>query len=259
MVASPGRRALLFHAGGVPLALPLGEVREIARAGPGEAELRVRGESMRALGVAAALGREAGPAPFALALAEPGAPALLVEALDGIADLADAEVLSLPGRTALPAPPPFRAAVLLRGALWLELDPRVLAGGPRPGPAVRPLPEAPPSGRELLCERGGTRLAVPITLLVQVVEPARVHPLPLVPAGLAGVLHHGRALHPVLDAAALLGQPAAGDPRVLLLLDAGGSTAGVLVDRVLGVGEGGAGGPVRRPAWDALDGALSPG
>ena len=93
----------------------------------------------------------------------------------------------------------------------------------------------------------------------QVVEPARVHPLPLAPAGLAGLLHHGRALHPVLDAAALLGQPAAGDPRVLLLLDAGGSTAGVLVDRVRGVGEGDPGGPVRRPAWDALDGALSPG
>jgi hypothetical protein len=62
----------------------------------------------------------------------------------------------------------------------------------------------------------------------------------------------------VLDAAVLLGQPATGDPRVLLLLDAGGATAGVLVDRVRTVEEGAAGEPVRRPAWDALDAVLSP-
>ena len=261
MVASPGRRALLFHAGGVPLALPLGEVREIARAERGAVEVRLRGEPIRALRVAESLGLDSGEPTFALALAEAGGPALLVDELNGIADLAEAEVFRLPGRTALPEPVPFRGAFLLRRTLWLELEPGALAGG---GSRVRApwaggaLPDATPSGRELVCERGSTVLAVPISLLVQVVEPALVHPVPLAPHGLRGVLYHGRALHPVLDTAVLLGQPATGDPRVLLLLDAGGATAGVLVDRVRTVEEGAAGGPVRRPAWDALDAVLSP-
>jgi hypothetical protein len=260
MVAS-GRRALLFHAGGVPLSLPLGEVREIARAERGAEEVRLRGESMRALRVAESLGLGPGSATYALALAGEGGPALLVDELDGIADLAEAEVFRLPGRTALPDPAPFRGAFLLRRALWLELEPGALSAGGVRGRAPwagGALPDAPPSGRELVCERGSTVLAVPVSLLVQVVEPAHVHPVPLAPLGLRGVLYHGRALHPVLDAAVLLGQPPTGDPRVLLLLDAGGATAGILVDRVRTLEEGEPGGPVRRPAWDALDGVLSP-
>jgi chemotaxis signal transduction protein len=261
MYASPGRRALLFRAGGVPLALPLGEIREIARAGPATGEVRVRGEPVRAIAVAEALGLPGGAASYVLALAAGGAPALLVDALHGIADLAEGEVFQLPARTALPAPVPFRGAFLLRQVLWLELEPGALEGrGLRPRSSWNggALPEAKPAGRELVCERGTTALAVPIQLLVQVVEPARVHPIPLAPPGLRGVLYHGRALHPVLDAAVLLGERPTGDPGVLLLLDAGGATAGVLVDRVRRVEEGEPGGPVRRPAWDALDAVLGP-
>ena len=257
MATLSARKALLFTAGGVPLALPLGAVREIAPAEASSDGVRVRGEPVAALPLAEALGLSPGSKKFALLLEGASPKALLADELRGIADLAEAEVMSLPARTALPAPKPFGAAFLLRDALYLELS---LAGldpvptappWPRPGP----VPDAPRTERELLCERAGRALAVPISLLVLVIEPARIFPVPLTPPGHRGVLYHGRALHPIFDAAALLGDAPVGDPRVLLLLDAGGGTAGVLVDRVRGVGEGEGSFPARRPAWDAL---LSP-
>lgn len=257
MVTPSGRKALLFTAGGVALALPLGAVREIVAVDePGET-IRVRGRSMKALALARALRLAAGPERFALLLeaSEPGA--LIVDALRGIADLAEAEVFSLPARTALPEPSPFGAAFLLRGELYLEVSTGGLASPAprRPAPIATACPDLAGAEREILCERGSQAFAIPISLLVQVIEPARVFPVPLAAPGHRGVLYHGRALHSVFDAAVLLGEPEAGDPRVLLLLDAGGATAGILVDRVRGVGEGEGATPIRRPAWDAL---LSP-
>ena len=79
---------------------------------------------------------------------------------------------------------------------------------------------------------------------------ARLSTVPLAPPGHRGLLYNGRALHSVWDVASLLGWPDSGKPEVILLLDAGGTTAGVLVDRVRGLAEGA--GPVRRPQWDAL-------
>jgi len=257
MATPSGRKALLFTAGGVPLALPLAAVREIARAEASAQGIRVRGAPVPALPLGEALGRPPGSKKFVLLLEGTARPALLADELRGIADLADAEVMSLPARTALPSPAPFGAAFLLRDELYLELSLPGLAAAPAapewPHPGA--VPEAPRTERELLCERAGRALAVPLSLLVQVIEPARIFPVPLTPPGHRGVLYHGRALHPIFDAAALLGEPQQGDPRVLLLLDAGGSTAGILVDRVRGVGEGEGKSPVRRPAWDAL---LSP-
>ena len=93
---------------------------------------------------------------------------------------------------------------------------------------------------------------MPLPLVVQVLERPRIHPTPLAPPGLRGLLHHARAIHPAWDAAGLLGDPIGGDPRVLLLVDAGGATAGVLVDRVVGVTSGEGKDPARRPPWDAL-------
>jgi len=258
MATPSGRKALLFTAGGVPLALPLGTVREIAQAEPGPGdEVRVRGAPVHAVRLASALGLVPGQGRFVLFLEGGGAVAVVADELGGIADLAEAEVFSLPARAAPPDPAPFGAAFLLRGALYLELS---LAGlAPRatasPPPRRASPPDAPRTERELLCERAGQPLAVPLALLVQVIEPARIFPVPLAPAGLRGLLYHGRALHPVFDAAEVLGEPGTGDPRVLLLLDAGGATAGVLVDRVRGVGEGEGSAPIRRPPWDAL---LSP-
>jgi hypothetical protein len=258
MRSPSARQALLFAAGGIPLALPLSVVRSIAPAERAGGEVRVRGTAVRALSVARSLALAPGPSSFALLLeaGEPGV--LLVDELRGVGDLAQAEVFRLPARTVEARPAPFSGAILLRGALYLEIEP-VSLREPPPEPRARPVPprvDLLPAERELHCERGGVSLAVPLGLLVQVVDAPRLFPVPLAPPGHRGVLYHGRALHPVFDAAAVLGDPEVGDPRVLLLLDAGGATAGILVDRVRGSGEGQGGAPPRRPPWDEL---LSPG
>jgi hypothetical protein len=176
-----------------------------------------------------------------------------VDALGGVGDLAQAEVFRLPERSAGVRPSPFAAALRFGDTIHLELAPSALEGS-RPV-SWRPAPEQgdrPAGERELVAERGGRALAVPLSLVVQVIEPARPSPVPLAPRGHRGLLYHGRAIHPIWDAASLLGWSEDGEPRVGLLLDAGGTTAGVLVDRVRGVGEGGVGETVRRPHWDAL-------
>ena len=246
MITPPGRQVLLFTAGGVSFALPLMAVREIVKlpADPG------RPVPDRSIGLADALGL-AGDPRFALVLADAAPSELRVDEMRGVGDLALAEVFRLPERSVAARPSPFAAAVWLGDLLHLELAPAALLDS-RPV-AWRPLPEQqdlPPAERELIAERGGRAFAVPLSLVVQVIERARLSPVPLAPPGHRGLLHHGRALHSVWDVASLLGWPDSGKPEVILLLDAGGTTAGVLVDRVRGLAEGD--GPVRRPQWDAL-------
>lgn len=251
MITPPGRQVLLFSAGGIRFALPLRAVHEIARlpADPG------RPAPARSVALAASLGLQGQPR-FSLLLEGDGAGELLVDEMGGVGDLAEAEVFRLPERSVGARPSPFAAAMRLGGVLHLELAPGSLAAIRPVSWARSPEPADMASAeRELVAERGGQALAVPLSLVVQVIEPARPWVVPLAPPGHRGLLYHGRAIHPVWDAAALLGWPESGDPRVALLLDAGGTTAGVLVDRVRGVGEGGGGGPVRRPHWDDL---LSP-
>jgi chemotaxis signal transduction protein len=255
MITPPGRQVLLFAAGGVRFALPLTAVREILRI-PAAPE---RAPAGRRVALAEALGLPGDPH-FALHLE--GAPPLelRVDEMRGVGDLAQAEVFRLPERSVAARPSPFAAALKLGDALYLELAPPALEGSRRVAwrqpPAQDDLPTAE---RELIAERGGRALAVPLSLVVQVIDPARLAPVPLAPRGHRGLLYHGRAIHPTWDAAALLGWPEAGDPRVILLLDAGGTTAGVLVDRVRGLGEGEARGTVRRPHWDALLAPLEEG
>ncbi len=258
MPSPSARQALLFTAGGIPLALPLTAVRSIAPAGGAGGDGRARDGEAPAISVARCLGRPRGAEAFDLLLEPAGRGTLRVDAMRGVGNLSRAEVFRLPARTVAVRPAPCTGAFLLDGTLHLELEPGSLRDPPPEPPAAPPRTwiDAPPAGRELLCERSGVPLAVPLALLVQVVEAPRLHPVPLTPAGHRGVLYHGRALHPVLDAAAVLGEPEGGDPRVLLLLDAGGSTAGILVDRVWGTGEGPGGRPPRRPPWDEL---LGPG
>jgi chemotaxis signal transduction protein len=252
-VSSPPseRKALLFSAGGVRLALRLAHIREIVEVAPGEGEVRSRGETVPSAFVAAVLGLPAAPARYAL-LAE-GA-ALRVEALHGIVDLADAEVFQLPARTALPQPPPFAGAVVSKGEVALELAVSSIGFSPlepaEEGPAPALEPDALARDRELLFARAGRTYGVPLSLLVQVLEGARVSPVPLAPPSHRGLVYHGRALHPVVDVAVRFGEPAPAEGRNVLLLDAGGAGVGVVADRVLGVGEGGEG--VVRPVWDAI-------
>ncbi len=245
------RKALLFSAGGVRLALRLAQVREIVEVAPTEGDVASRGASVPSAFVAAVLGLPAAPAPYAL-LAE--GVALRVEALHGIVDLADAEVFQLPARTALPQPPPFAGAIVRGGEIALELAVASIGFSP-----LAPATEAeadlapaldPPAERELTFARAGRTYAVPLSLLVQVLEAPRVAPVPLAPPSHRGLVYHGRAIHPVVDVAVRYGDPAPPDARSVLLLDAGGSGVGVVADRVLGVHE--RAGEVVRPAWDAV-------
>jgi len=227
-------------------------VREIVNFGTGE----VREIPEGSVPLAETLGLRGVPR-FALLLEAPGLPALLVDRMEGVADLADAHAFRLPDRTVAVTPSPFSSALRFGEALYLELVPAALRDM-RPDPA-RPFAASPdlvPAERELLASRSGQALAVPLPLVVHVIDPVRLFPVPLSPEGLRGLIHHGRAIHPAWDAAAILGLPASGDPRVALLLDAGGTSAGILVDRVLGFSEGTGTAPVRRPPWDTL---LAPG
>ena len=249
------RKALLFSAGGVRLALRLSQVREIVPAEPGAAEARLRAGTVPLLPVAVRLGLPPGPGGFALVIEATPPLALQADALHGIVDLTGAEVFRLPARTALPDPPPFLGAVVARGEVALELDVSALGRAP-PGPAeevLRPVPAAARAGEaELRFARGGRVYAAPVSLLVQVLESVRLWPVPLGPPSHLGLLYHGRALHPVFDLAAARGDPAPGGAPKVLLLDAGGTAVGLLAERVLGVGETHRGEEPERLVWDAL-------
>jgi hypothetical protein len=247
------RKALLFSAGGVRLALRLAHLREIVAVAPEEGDVRVRGEQLPAAFVSTVLGLPSGPSPFAL-LTE-GVPriALRIEALHGIVDLAEAEVFQLPARTSLPQPPPFAGAVVARGEVALELAVSTLGFAPLE-PALD-LSGPPPdlglaADHELRFTRAGQVYAVPLSLVVHVVERPRLAPVPLTPPSHRGLLYHGRALHPVVDLAAWYGELPSGPARMVLLVDAGGAGIGVVADRVLAAGEGE--GEAIRPSWDAL-------
>jgi chemotaxis signal transduction protein len=246
------RKALLFSAGGVRFALRLTHLREIVAVPHEDGEVRARGEQIPAAFVSTVLGLPGGASPFAL-LTE-GAPrvALRVEALHGIVDLAEAEFFQLPVRTPLPQPAPFTGAVVTRGEVALELAVGTLGFAPLE-PALE-LPEPPldlgvGAARELRFARAGRIYAVPLSLVVQVIEGARPAPVPLTPPSHRGLLYHGRALHPVLDLAAWYGGDEPGPARTVLLVDAGGAGIGVAADRVLAAGVGD---EVIRPPWDAL-------
>jgi chemotaxis signal transduction protein len=251
------RKALLFTAGGVRLALRLSQVREILEVPAGEGEVVARGERLPSAWVSTVLGLPAGPGRFALVTEATPRSALRVEALHGIVDLAAAEAFQLPLHTPVPSPSPFAGALVSQGEVALELavsslgfapiEPALDAG--EPPPSLGPWLE-----RELRFARGPLTFAVPMSLLVQVVETPRLALVPLTPPSHRGLLYHGRALHPVLDVGVLYGEaPATAPPRVLLI-DAGGSGVGVVADRVLGVGEGSHDVSILRPPWDALFG-----
>lgn len=232
--------------------MPLTTVREIVAFSSAEAPELPEGS----IALAEALGLRGAPR-FVLLLEGAGLPALLVDRMEGVADLADADAFRLPDRTVAASPSPFSSALRFGGNLYLELVPVALCAL-RPDPRVpfAASPDLPPAERELVALRAGQALAVPLPLVVQVIDPVHVFPVPMSPGGLLGLLHHGRAIHPAWDAAAFLGLPPDGEPKVALLLDAGGTSAGVLVDRVLGLSEGTGSAPVRRPPWDVL---LAPG
>ncbi len=256
---SAERKALLFTAGEVRLALRLSQIREIVSVPGGASEVAYQGAPVPTLPVAVPLGLCAGPSRFGLVTEATPPVALGVEAVHGIVDLAGAEVFQLPARTLLPAPAPFQGAIVTAGELSLELAVATLGWAP-----IEPAAELagpPPAldlggGREILFARAGRVYAIPIRLLVQVLERPRVFAVPLAPSAHRGLLYHGRAIHPVFDLAVLYGAPppAVGCPTALLV-EAGGNAIAVAADRVLPAAEE-PGGDVERPAWDALFGGV---
>jgi chemotaxis signal transduction protein len=243
------RKALLFSVGEVRLALRLSQVREIQPFEPGAAT-----DDPPLLSVAVALGIAGGPSRFALATEGEGAPRLQVDALHGIVDLERAEVFQLPAATLLPQPPPFRGVLAEGGALALELEVSALGWAPIEPALDSGVPPAEldvAGGRELLFERGGRTLAVPLPLLVRVLAAPRLHPVPLAPPSHVGLAYHGRAVHPVLDPAVLYGDAPGAPPSTVLLVDAGGAQIGLAADAVLRAGAT-SDRPVSRPSWDAL-------
>lgn len=253
MPTSPAeRRALLFTAGGIPLALRLPMVREIVPLPPGAAEVEVRGQVIPAVPLAVAMGLGGGPGRFAV-LTEASPPvALRVDAVHSIVDLKQTEVFQLPARTPLPQPAPFQGAVVAGGVIWLELA-LAAAGWVPLEPALADGIQAAQvdfaAGRELIFERAGRRYAVPISLLLRVAEGPRVFPVPLAPLVHCGLLYHERAIFPVFDLAALFGDGPAPGASLAVLVDAAGTAIAVLADRVAPAGDTG---EVVRPAWDAL-------
>jgi chemotaxis signal transduction protein len=230
-------------------------LREVVAVAPDEGEVRSRGEPVPTAFVSTVLGLPAGASPYAILTEGSPQAALRIEALHGIVDLAQAEFFQLPARTALPQPAPFSGAVVAGGEIALELAVASLGFAPIE-PAMEhgepPSDVEPPAERELRFARGARTFGVPLSLLVNVLDEPRLSPVPLAPPSHRGLLYHGRALHPVLDAAVLYGDPpVASAPRVLLL-DAGGTAVGVVADRVLGVGEPEEG--LVRPPWDAMFG-----
>jgi chemotaxis signal transduction protein len=247
-------KAVLFTAGGVRLALRLSQVLEVVAIPADAGEVSFRGGAVPALPVAVALGLPAAPTRFAIVTEASPPVALRVEAVQGIVDLAGAEFFRLPTRTSLPEPPPFQGALVAGGELALELS--VGALGWVPMEPARDLPGPPAeldfaTGRELLFERRGRTCAVPLHLLVQVLERPRVFPVPLTPAAHRGVLYQGRAVHPVFDVAVLYGEPPGDDGGLALLVEAGATTIAVLADRVLAAGERREG-DVSRPSWELM-------
>ncbi len=251
------RKALIFSTGGVRLALRLSQVREIIEVPPGEGEVVARGEALPSAYVSTVLGLAAGPARFALVTEATPRTALRVEALHGIIDLSAAEAFQLPLHTLLPQPSPYAGALVTRGEVALELA--VSSLGFAPIEPALDVVEPPPSlgpwlERELRFARGSLTFGVPLSMLVQVVETPRLAPVPLTPPSHRGLLVHGRALHAVVDVAALYGEPPAAQAGRVLLIDAGGAGVGVVADRILGVGEGGLEAATLRPPWDAVFG-----
>lgn len=252
MATSSGEhRALLFTAG-VRMALRLPMVREILLVPELASEVDVRGRPVPAVPLSIALGLDAPPGQYAILTEAVPPVALRVSEVLGIVDLSRAEAFQLPARTLLPQPPPFQGALVLDGEIALELA--LAAAGWVPLEPAEGGWGVPPEGetysaRELVFTRGSRRFGLPLALVTRVIEAPRVFPVPLAPLAHRGLLYHERAIHPVFDLAVLYdGAPAAG-AALALIVDAGGTTAAILADRIAPAEDAG---EVLRPTWDAM-------
>jgi chemotaxis signal transduction protein len=243
--AKAQRLALLFRGAGAHWAIPASAVLEVAAApAPGERAQTRNGLEIESF--AALLGEQASLGPQAVTLVLDSAPprALLVDAIEEAADLADAAFFRIPASLGA------RSQLLVRGVLrrgerlLLEIDPQALAGlhgagdGPRWRPRLEPGAPIEPPSRALVFEIGGGALAgFALSLVTGVLRIGELCRLPGAPSGLVGLLYHERSLLPVYDISLSAGGPPTGGD-LAVALEIGGSAVGMAARSVVGVLEG---------------------
>jgi chemotaxis signal transduction protein len=87
--------------------------------------------------------------------------------------------------------------------------------------------------RVLLVRVGEERFALPLAGIIEAVDAPVITSVALPPAGVIGQCSHRGRLLPVLDLGALLGVPRSGGAGALLVVEADGERAALLVDDVL--------------------------
>lgn len=269
------RLALVFRGAGTRWALPASSVLEVAPPpGPGQQGVATR-RGLVTEDFSGLLGKRAQRGLGAVTLVLDHAPprALLVDAVEGVSDLATAPFFHLPAALQAPAGALVRGAVLLGSGLVLELVPQKLAELQPcrpPKAALDGLPEGKPTSppvRALVFEAGeGELVGTALPLVTGVLRVAGLCPVPQAPLGHLGLLHHERSLLPIYDLGLLSGR-ARGGGDLAVALDIAGSAVGVAARRVIGVVEGfadrpepapggqvctdGDGRAIFFPAWDA--------
>jgi purine-binding chemotaxis protein CheW len=78
---------------------------------------------------------------------------------------------------------------------------------------------------------------MPVEYVVEVAEVGDLAPVPGAPPAVLGVRNLRGQILPIIDLAALLGIGPAADPRRVLVVEAGGTMAGLAIDEVSDVGE----------------------
>jgi chemotaxis signal transduction protein len=106
--------------------------------------------------------------------------------------------------------------------------------------------------RELVFVRHGRSYGVPMSNLVRVLEGPAVAPVPLAPPSHRGLLYQARTLHPVIDLAVLHGDAPAFDCPSVVIMDVGGAEVAVVADAIERVAAPPESSSVLRPAWDTL-------
>jgi len=91
------------------------------------------------------------------------------------------------------------------------------------------------TGRIIVCAVGESFFALPLELTAEVIEDARVSPIPCAPPQLSDAVNvHGRIV-PVLDVALLLGNTAVQPGRTILVLDPQVADLALRVGMVTGI------------------------
>ncbi len=143
--------------------------------------------------------------------------AIRVARVYGVADLAAEKGLRLPKRLGAALEPTVKAALEHEGRLWLELDPESLVKASRAPAAFRVVePFAPASGRCLLFESCGRKLALTLDQVAQVVPADQK--LVRFPDGwpAEGLVIHQGQLWPVYALGSMLGEPRVQEPLIVL-------------------------------------------